>query len=151
MPNYRLLCTVSRTWPSFDAISNELTKAIMEFVRGPSVTVIHGGALRGDSMVHAWCEYTPMVGQVYVVEEIHRAAWKHQGKGAGMWRNRRMGDSGIDRCLAFIDLCRIPDCTREPGPHGTHGAAHCADYARRRGVPVQGFGRGWEVTKDAIR
>lgn len=140
MQNYRILCTVSRTWADYGLLSSELVNAVSEFVRSSSVTVIHGGAPRGDIMVHAWCERTPRVGAVYVVEEIHRAAWKGpEGRGAGMWRNRRMVDSGADLCLAFIDPCRIPGCNYSPDPHGTHGASHCAYYAARMGVRVRRF------------
>lgn len=121
----RILITGSREWPRPEVVHGHIEMAVAEHCRDSSVTIIHGAARGVDTFAHQWCETHPMYGAVFVVEEIHRAAWKSpERKAAGIWRNRRMVDAGADLCLAFI--CQ-----------GSAGATHCADYAEKAGITVR--------------
>lgn len=123
----RILVTGSRDWPSEPLVWTWLDKTIAEFCRDSSVTIVHGGARGADTMAHNWCDSRPMYGQVFVIEEIHRAAWNGpQGRRAGIWRNRRMVDTGIDHCLAFIY-------------NNSKGATNCADLAEHWDIPTRRF------------
>lgn len=121
----RILVTGSRDWPLQMAVWGAIGIAAQEFTAHKlRLVIIHGDARGADTMAHEWTVINPMFGMVPVIEEVHRPAWDLQGKGAGMWRNRRMVESGADVCLAFIK-----DSSR--------GATHCAQYAEGAGIPVR--------------
>ena len=123
----RILVTASRTWPDPRCVHQQLGFAVHELCRDASVTIVHGNAAGGDFMAHTWCDQHPRYGDVFVVEEIHRAAWRGpEGRAAGFWRSGRMVVSGIDLCLAFI-------CNQ------SRGATHCAGLAVKQGIPVRRF------------
>lgn len=136
---YRVIVTGSRNWPAHrrDEVWEALARVAGE-CRSDRLVVVHGGCKTGvDFHARTWCENTPVFGfGLYVVEEVHRAAFKAQGSGAGPWRNRRMVDAGADLCLAGILPCSRPGCA-DPQPHGSHGATHCAGYAEHAGIPVR--------------
>ena len=46
-----------------------------------------------------------------------------------------MVESGPDACVAAISPCTRAHC-RNPQPHGSHGATHCADLAEQKGITV---------------
>jgi hypothetical protein len=69
--------------------------------------------------------------------EPHPADW-HRGKSAGYRRNGDMVKLGADDCYGFISPCAKPGC-RDPQPHGSHGASHCADLAAKAGIDVRRF------------
>lgn len=131
----RILVTGSRTWTDEDTIRTAFAQVISQ--HGPeNVTVVHGACPRGadalaDEVATGWTGVTV---------ERHPADWQSFGKAAGYRRNREMVRSGADVCLAFIAECARPGC-RRPRPHGTHGAAHCAELAELAGIPVRRFPR----------
>lgn len=138
----RVLVTGSRTWPDQDLVWQALFRVVLHDFRERSLTVVHGGCPEGaDLFAHHWCQANPKVGLAYIVEEIHWAAWRLDGRGAGFQRNHRMGNTQPDLCLAFIDACHKPGCPRpsEYGYrlHGSHGATDCADYATSKGIAVK--------------
>lgn len=57
---------------------------------------------------------------------------------AGFRRNGQMVEAGADEWEAFLALCVKPGC-RQPRPHPSHGASHCADLAWKSGIPVYRF------------
>lgn len=118
----RVLVTGSRDWPAPGSVGEALISVASE-TRDSSLTVVHGGARGADTIAHNFCVAYPCFGNgVWVVEEVHRPSWSAQGKSAGMWRNRRMVDSGIGLVLAFIK-------------DESRGATHCLEYATKAGVP----------------
>lgn len=133
MTDARILVTGSRGWasPPCPDIWEVLRIAAQEFTAHKTrLVIVHGGCPSGaDLATHHWAKHHPMFGFVPVVEEIHYAAWEAQGKGAGMWRNRRMVEAGADVCLAFV-----LDSSR--------GATHCAEYAAKAGIPVRYYRAG---------
>lgn len=121
----RILVTGSRTWELQTAVWAAIGTAAQEFTAHRlRLVIVHGGARGADMMAHEWTVKVPMFGMVPVIEEVHRPSWELQGKGAGMWRNRRMVESGADVCLAFIR-------------DSSAGATHCATYAEGAGIPVR--------------
>jgi orotate phosphoribosyltransferase len=83
----------------------------------PEFTLVHGGAKGADSLAAWWAE------RVSNDVEVFPAEWvKDGGKSAGIKRNIRMLESGIDLLVAF------------PGGKGT---AHMISICERAGVPVR--------------
>jgi hypothetical protein len=71
--------------------------------------------------------------------ERHPADWRPDGvfdKAAGFRRNALMVSLGASVCLAFVMPCSDRKC-RRPGPHGSHGASHCAQLAEAGGIPTR--------------
>lgn len=132
---YRILITGSRTWTDEQAIRDALTIPISQ--HGPEhVTVVHGACPKGadaiaDRIARAWTG---------LAVERHPADWSNLKGAAGYARNADMVALGADVCLAFIDPCADPKC-RKTNPHGTHGATHCADQARKACIEVRRWPR----------
>lgn len=138
MNTYRILVTGSRDWPRPADIHAALNAALTE-AAGRLLVVVHGACPNGaDAQARQWARAQQQQGRL-VIEDPHRAQWRHNGRidrGAGFRRNADMVTLGADSCVAFIAPCVKPDC-REPKPHGSHGARHCADLAEQAGIPVR--------------
>lgn len=133
----RILVTGSRDWTDWNLINDTLN----EYAWEQDITIVHGDCPTGaDVMAQKWCDY-----QLGGRSEKYPADWKTFGKKAGPLRNQKMVMLGADVCLAFINPCVKPDCTRE-GPHGSHGAVGCAGLAEAAGIHVRRFyGKGASV------
>lgn len=134
MTDFRVFVTGSRDWPNRQTIRDALYGAATEAVLSgaDALVVVHGYADGADADAHEWCDDNPAIlfdGEILpVIEEIHRAAWKLQGRGAGFIRNQRMAKRLINRCLAFIH-------------RNSKGASHALGCAEKAGVPS----RVWRV------
>jgi YspA, cpYpsA-related SLOG family len=136
---YRVLVTGSRDWGDADMLSFELGVALREALReGHSladVVIVHGDCPAGvDHMADR------LASDFGYAVERHPADWDQYGKSAGPRRNAEMVALGANVCVAFIGPCTKPGC-RTPGPHGSHGATHCADLAEKSGIPVRRYER----------
>ena len=125
---YRVLVTGSRDWTDYEAVCFEVARLVL--THPGWVVVVHGAARDGaDRFAHLAARACG------APEEPHPADWKRWNRRAGMIRNAGMVKAGADECLAFIMPCTRQGCDR-PGPHGSHGATHCADLAEKAGIPV---------------
>lgn len=116
---YRVLITGSRTWEDWGAIGGALTDAAGDRDPG-SIVLVHGTAAGADTMAAI-----DAGGRGWTIEP-HPADWNRHGRAAGFRRNAEMVASGADVCLAFIR-------------DGSRGATHCAEAARKAGIPVRYF------------
>lgn len=125
----RILVTGSRDWSDEHLIHRALIGHA-----NVGDTLVHGACRTGaDAIADAiWRRYK--VGPVEP-HPVTAAVWARIGSSAGPARNRHMVNLGADVCLAFILPCTDPRC-RRPGPHGTHGASGCADYAEQADIPT---------------
>lgn len=114
---YRVLVTGSREWDDWQTITGALIEAAAGKPR--PVTVVHGCARGADSLA---AQAARKLG--WEVED-HPADWSI-GKSAGFRRNAEMVALGADVCLAFVR-------------DGSRGATHCAETARKAGIPVRYF------------
>lgn len=113
----RVLVTGSRDWDDIDRI-----QAALLLLPPGDHTIVHGGARGADSIADDLARH--LGHQV----ERHPARWAEQGKAAGVIRNQKMLDSGIDLCLAF---------QKDANSRGT---ADMVRRAKAAGVPVQMWG-----------
>ncbi|MEU8334855.1 SLOG family protein [Micromonospora tulbaghiae] len=145
MNEFRLLVSGSRSWVrrtvSHDGltIATVLNEAATDAARAgcPGLIIVHGACLDGaDKVADGWALERRRLGWP-VRPERHPADWRRHDKRAGFVRNKAMVALGADRCVAFIDVCRkrSPACVAA-GPHGSHGATHCADKAEQAGIPT---------------
>lgn len=130
---YRIIVTGSRGWRDWAAIAWHLSAAVAEaraLDREP--VVVHGLCPNSpDTMADALCR------RYGIAYERHQAKWNEHGpKKAGFIRNAHMVSLGADLCLEFVLPCSRPDHADMP-PHDSHGAAHCAETARRGGIEVR--------------
>lgn len=114
----RILVTGSRTWTDREAVHHSLTTAVRELTFDGEIIVVHGGARGADTFAAEWAS-----ARLEARAERHDADWQLWGKRAGMKRNSEMVALGADLCLAFI---------RDNSP----GASHCAELARKAGIPT---------------
>jgi hypothetical protein len=123
MADCRILVTGSRTWNALTPIWNTLNDLALEH---GNVTLVHGACPRGaDHIADAWARTAASLGKSVSVER-HPADWDAYGRAAGFRRNAEMVALGADACLAFIR-------------DGSRGATHCAEAARKAGIPVRWF------------
>jgi len=115
----RILVTGSRDWDDPMTIYMALEEARGDTPHG-QVVLIHGGARGADFAAHCYAEAMDWG------IEVHHAYWMEYGRKAGIFRNIRMVDSGVDICLAFIK-------------NGSRGATQCAGYAESKGIPVRRY------------
>ena len=138
---YRLLITGSRDWTDVHRVWGAL-QAVADQQPGRPLTIIHGDARRGaDRIARRWVLRKQAYGHPEITEERHPvspADWDQLGKRAGMVRNAEMVKAGADMCFAWIAPCSQRDC-RNPEPHGSHGASHCAGLAEKAGIGVRRF------------
>ncbi len=134
----RILITGSRQWSSVDAIHLAIDRWMLDTGNGPrSCILISGGARGVDRIAEEYAAASAM--QI----EQHLADWDGPaGKGAGMVRNLEMVKLGADVCLAFISKCDMDRCAKSP-VHGSHGASHCFNAARKAGIPVRLYREDW--------
>lgn len=142
----RILVTGSRDWDDYSAVAESLDDVIGEAIARTSdadileITVVHGACPTGaDKIAAGYCEdlawWHDNAGRT-LRHEPRDADWKKHGKPAGFIRNAEMVNLGADVCLAFIAPCVKESC-REPQPHGSHGARHCADLAENAGIDTR--------------
>lgn len=147
----RVLVTGSRTWRNGQLIRDELTTAYSDAVAAGDneFVVVHGACKSGaDSYAESWGRWKTKVtaGSATPARvEVHPAKWEkpcqktcqpghrradHRGwdvcPAAGFYRNETMVNTGIDRCLAFIQ-------------DESKGSTHCAHYAEAHGVDTRYF------------
>ena len=138
---FAVLVTGSRNWPSPFLVHQRLSEVLL-WAHGQGyqrLAVMHGANPAGaDWFAHTWCEEPETL---LPVTELQRpAVWRPGGlydPAAGYARNDAMvaevAEYGGCGCLAFIAPCIKRTC-RQPRPHGSHGARHCLDSARREGI-----------------
>lgn len=141
MTPYRVLVTGSRDWPDIERVRHELSRIYDELAATRLMVVVHGVCPTGaDAHARQWVRDRQRFGEP-AIEDPHRAQWRPNGvldRSAGFKRNARMVELGADVCLAFIGPCTKPGC-REPQPHGSHGATHCADLAEQAGIETRRY------------
>jgi hypothetical protein len=125
-----LLFTSSR-----DGVTETDIKAALRPLFAPGKILVCGGARGGDQIAaRLWRRWGGPVDE----HPVTAAEWQHS-RGAGYARNAAMvaavTAAGEGECLAVIARCTRAGCPR-PGPHGTHGAVHCAGLAQAAGLPV---------------
>jgi hypothetical protein len=134
MADYRILVTGSRDWPDERRVEGALEALAAQL---PALVVVHGDAPRGpDFLAGFWVRRQRSAGRTGISEEPHPADWDRYGKRAGMIRNAEMVTAGADMCFAWIAPCSQRGC-RNPEPHGSHGASHCAGLAERAGIDTR--------------
>jgi YspA, cpYpsA-related SLOG family len=133
---FRLLVTGSRDWTRTAAVWAELLKVWNGLPEGQPLIVVHGDARGADSHAKSWAAGMARHGYL-ITEESHPADWDTHGKSAGFLRNEAMVGLGADLCLAFIMPCQAGGRCRTRRPHGSHGAAQCAEKAAAAGIPVR--------------
>lgn len=141
MKPYRILVTSSRDWENRAAVDGWLTSlAAANTFHNRITVVVHGACPTGaDRIADDWARWHARRSPL-VEFERHPANWRPNGdfdRAAGFRRNAAMVVLGADLCLAFVGLCTKPGCRREPRPHGSHGASHCADLAEQAGIPTR--------------
>ena len=119
---YRILVTGSRDWDDRRQFDHELAVAVGTGKRtGRAVVIVHGACPRGADQL------ADEIARAHGIDvEPHPADWDAFGKAAGFRRNAEMVALGADLCLAFIR-------------DGSRGATHCAETARKAGIPVMYF------------
>ena len=137
----RILVTGSRDWTRVYLIRRILGAAQREY---PGAVLVSGHCPTGADHIAETC-WAMLNGYRDVADaiaagliEAHPADWDRYGKAAGPRRNAEMVDLGADVCLAFIGPCTKPGCRTE-GPHGSHGATHCAGLAEKAEIPVSRY------------
>jgi hypothetical protein len=137
--DYRVIVTGSRDWADTARIHGALDAILAQMEPGETLVVVHGDCPRGaDAAARRWCYVKLGATAALVREERHPAQWGTLGKRAGMVRNAEMVDAGARLVLAYVMPCTQPGC-RDPEPHGSHGATHCADLAEKAGIDVRRF------------
>ena len=114
---FRVLVTGSRDWSDREAVWGALKQACDDF-GADAVVIVHGGARGADALAAEYADF------FHIRAEAHCARWNEFGKSAGYRRNAEMVALGADLCLAFIR-------------DGSRGATHCAEAARKAGIPVR--------------
>lgn len=136
---FRVLVTGSRSWCDPQRIYTELDALLKQH---PDLLLVHGACAQGaDAIADRWAIRNG------IPVERHPADWSRIGRSAGFHRNAAMTRAGADICIAFIDVCEKRGC-REPMPHGSHGAEHCAGLADEAGIDVVPF-RTWDPEEPA--
>lgn len=135
----RVLVTGSRTYRHRDYVRELLWDYLRYY--GPLI-IVHGDCDDGpDAYAKEWAIEHEIFGVAHDPVPVTKQEWETLGHAAGPRRNERMADhlamlqkSDVTAlCAAFIDPCTQLRCHR-PRPHGSHGAAQCADYAESLGI-----------------
>lgn len=121
----RVLVTGSRTWKDEQLLCGVLDAVWYALPHG-EMTLVHGCALGADTQADRWGRNVIAHGIGSLRIERHPANWKDHGRRAGLLRNQRMVESGIDLCLAFIR-------------DNSRGASHCARIAEEAGIETRIF------------
>lgn len=114
----RVVICGSRTW------DDQATIAARMRTLPPDTLVIHGGADGADTLAGRYAE-----GQGFHTC-VCKPLWDYYGKSSGQRRNTIMLELAPDLVIAFSN--------------GTAGTQGTIDQARKRGIPVQVFGREME-------
>ena len=134
MADFRILVTGSRDWDDEATLALHLGMASGETPDWRDVVVVHGACPKGADKIA-----DTLARSHKVRREPHPADWDTYGRAAGFRRNAEMVALGANVCLAFIMPCTDAKC-RRPGPHGSHGASHCARLADTNGIETRRFG-----------
>jgi hypothetical protein len=153
--DYRVLVTGSRTWDRPGVIQEALI-GIQDAHRGERLVLVHGMCdprhpATGQPVRWAVASHlddwqkAALLGADWLAAHIadgfgweieaHPADWQRHKKAAGFRRNEHMVSLGASECRAFLAECVKPGCS-VPRPHASHGGSHCADLAKRAGIPV---------------
>lgn len=112
--NLRILVTGSRNWADTQTIQRVMA-SIESANPDRKFTLIEGGCPTGaDAM--AVREATRLGWAI----ETHNADWEHHGRIAGPMRNRKMVNSGVFVCIAFIK-------------NSSRGATHLCELCQESG------------------
>lgn len=131
----RVLITASRDWPDPAAVRSALDVMLKAAqARHEDLVVVRGDCPTGGDRDAG--EWVAEAGDAAVTEEMHKADWGTYGRSAGPRRNRGMVVAGAEQCWAFIGPCRSARCRALLGPHGSHGATHCASLAELYDIPT---------------
>ncbi len=126
---YRVLVTGSREYRG-SAVLREISLLAIEHGRD-NLVVVHGAARSGADKL------ADMAAKALGIRvEPHAADWGRYNKRAGYIRNEEMVALGADLTLVFALQCAKASCQGR-APHDTHGTAHCAQAARKAGIPVR--------------
>jgi hypothetical protein len=133
---YRILVTGSRDWDDAHTLNRALGDIAKRIPADRDLVVVHGACRSGaDNRADTWARR-------YGATRERHPAQNHPTQDFGPWpaagprRNAYMVSLGADVCIAFIRSCSKPGC-RYPHPHGSHGAAGCANLAESAGIPVR--------------
>lgn len=138
MADHVILVTGSRSFPARcrPAVYSVLDRILAAH---PVLIVRHGACRTGpDNWAQSWALDRRYTG-AFVTADPRPAEWRPGGvfdKAAGFKRNALMVTDGADECHAFLGPCEKRNC-REPQPHYSHGASHCADLAEHAGIPTR--------------
>ena len=159
MTDYRVLVTGSRDWARRDIIRSALMQVEREHEESRLILVhgmcdprhpVSGHAVRwaaamwlptglAESLLGADWLASLIAGTSLGWEtEPHPADWQQHRRSAGFRRNEHMVRLGAGICLAFSMPCTAPRCAGRPA-HGSHGTAHCAEFAQKAGIQVRRF------------
>ena len=120
----RVLVTGSREWWDAGPVRLAIAAASRMLAAGDqTLTIVHGAARGLDSMAASVARHSGHRVEAYP------AQWDVHGRSAGPKRNDHMISLGADLVLAF-PMHRRGDAT------GSRGTWHCAEAARRAGLPV---------------
>lgn len=139
----RVLVTGSRTWTDAEHVETVLAYLFnYSAALGEPFTLVHGDCPNGLDAIakriadrQGW-NVEPHPARNHPTQDF--GPWP----GAGPRRNAYVVSLGADRCCAWIGMCGSNRCSREPWPHPSHGASHCADLAEAAGIPTWRY-TGW--------
>lgn len=166
---YYLLVTGSRTWAKPDVIRDAFTEiaeryphheiTLIHGMCNPWHSPSRAPIGWRDAKKLSWEAQRRLLGADWLAEweaielrwrvERRPAGWMTTGRydpQAGFRRNAEMveelakaiADGSPGETLAFIDECAKRSC-RQPRPHGSHGATHCAQLAEKAGVDTRRY------------
>lgn len=141
---YRILVTGSRDWTDEASVWRALADVIRKQAPADApIVVVHGACPTGaDRFAAQWCDAAIADGRRPVEADPHPAKWiagtGHVDRSAGFRRNAEVVAAGADICLAFLNPCSDPKCTK-PQPHPSHGGDHTASLAEKANIPVKRY------------
>jgi hypothetical protein len=119
MKSIRLCVCGGRNYGDKEKVYRVLNKLLLMIPPHKDVVLVHGGASGADTLASQWAT------MVQIKQECFMADWQNLGKKAGIVRNRKMLDSGIDFLVAF------------PGGKGTENMITIAQKAGIRAMVVK--------------
>lgn len=132
--SFKILFTGSRDLKDRRLVHTVLDRTVAQVPEEQTVILMEGGARGGDRLANEWADAR----RPRIRPRPYPADWNRFGNRAGIIRNEEMVDRKPDVCLAIIQACVSPECD-VPEPHGSHGATHCAEYAKSEGIETFKF------------